>query len=273
MNLKPDNYTQSPDKPIAIVTGAASGLGYEFSRLLAAGRHPLLMIDKNEQELIKARSIILESIGADADILCLNLSDPGSAEKIMEHLGNRDTGILINNAGFGLYGHFINTPLETEEEMIRLHVLTLTRLTKLVVKKMADRNAGRILNVSSLAALQPGPLFSVYSASKAYIRSFSLALAAELKGTGISVTVLCPGQTHTNFAREVSRRSGSTLSKVPLTANAKKVAAFGYKAMMKGRPLAIPGFLNRCMAMLSAVLPQAFTARINMRIQQKIRER
>jgi hypothetical protein len=142
-----------------------------------------------------------------------------------------------------------------------------------VVKKMLDRKTGRILNVSSLAALQPGPLFSVYSASKAYIRSFSMALAAELRGTGVTATVLCPGQTHTNFAREVSYKSGSALSKVPMTANAEKVAVYGYNAMQKGRPLAIPGFTNQCVALLSAILPHAFMARINMQVQQKIRER
>lgn len=272
MNSKPDSLTGSQVTPIAIVTGAASGLGFEFSKLLASDRHPLLMIDKNEAALLEAHSFILKNFGTDADILCLNLTEPESIEHIMQHLGSRDIGILINNAGFGLYGHFISTSWESEEEMIRLHILNLTHLTKLVVKKMVDRKAGRILNVSSLAALQPGPLFSVYSASKAYIRSFSMALSAELRKTGITVTVLCPGQTHTNFAREVSIKSGSALSKVPLTANAERVAVYGYKAMLKGRPLAIPGFTNKCVTLLSAILPHAFTARINMQVQQKIRD-
>lgn len=272
MNSVSDGTIRLPATPIAVITGAASGLGFEFSKLLAADGHPILMVDKNEAGLLEAQALILKRSGKEAEILGLNLSEPGSAEKILQQLGNRQIGILINNAGFGLYGRFSNTTWETEEEMIRLHILNLTRLTKLVVRRMLDQKTGKILNVSSLAALQPGPLFSVYSASKAYIRSFSLALAAELRSTGVTVTVLCPGQTHTNFAWEVSQKSGSALSKVPMTANAEQVAVYGYKAMLKGRPLAIPGFTNKCVAMLSSMLPHAFMARINMQVQQKIRE-
>ena len=271
MNSKPDIISGSQGTPIAIVTGAASGLGFALAKLLAADGHPLLMIDKNEAGLAEASTYIQKNFGTEAEILCLNLSSPESPAEIMQLIGNRDIGVLINNAGFGLYGPFSATSWEPEAEMIHLHVLNLTRLTKLVLQNMLRRKAGKIMNVSSLAALQPGPLFSVYSASKAYIRSFSLALAAELRGSGITVTVLCPGQTHTNFAREVSRKSGSALSKVPMTANAEEVAVYGYKAMLGGKPLAIPGFTNKCVAALTALLPNFFTARINMKIQQKIR--
>ncbi len=261
-------------KKLAVVTGAASGLGFEFSKLLASDGYDLILADKNLQGLIRAKSTIENSYGPTQNIrtIHIDLSKSNAPDELINQINLEAIDILINNAGFGHFGFFHSTNWEMESDMIHLQVLNLTRLTKLVVAKMVNRGQGKILNVSSMAGFQPGPLFSVYAASKAYINSFSVALSNELKGTGVSVTLLCPGQTQTNFAKSVSENSGSKLSKVPLTAEASFVAAYGYHALKKREVMAIPGTMNKITRYLSKLLPVVFTTSINRRLQEKIRE-
>ena len=167
----------------------------------------------------------------------------------MEEIKETQIDVLINNAGFGLFGTFSETDWERKLEMLQLHIITTTHLTKLLLKGMLEQGSGKILNLSSLAAFQPGPLMSLYYASKAYILSFSEAIANELKGTGVTVTVLCPGQTNTSFQRVVSNSSSD--NKIGFNvASPKDVARYGYKAMMKGNTIAIPGRFNKFLASL-----------------------
>lgn len=256
----------------AIVTGAASGLGFEFSKLLAADGYDLILADKNETELSRVKMLLESAYPCKVLSVIADLSKSGSAEALINQINNQKIDILVNNAGFGLYGFFKSTDWKVESEMIHLHILNFTYLTKLVLQGMLEKGEGKILNVSSMAAFQPGPLFSVYAASKAFINSFSLSLSNELKGTGVTVTLLCPGQTNTNFAKSVSEMSGSKLSKVPFTAEAVDIARYGYNALKKGTVMAIPGNINKIMRYISLFLPTMLTTSVNRKLQERIRK-
>ena len=258
-------------KQTALITGAASGLGFEFARLLAKEGYHLILADKNGTALHKAAEDIRSQHYQDVKTITIDLTEDNAAIRLIEMAGPGRIDILINNAGFGLFGPFFTSDWHIESGMIRLHILNLTHLTKLVVQRMVESGQGKVLNISSMAGFQPGPLFSVYAASKAYINSFSQSLSNELKDKGVTVTLLCPGQTRTGFASEVARISGSKLSKVPFTAHATDVARFGLEAMKKGKAVAIPGFTNKVTALLSKLLPSGMTTRINRNMQERIR--
>lgn len=250
---------------IALVTGAASGLGYEFSLLLAHDNYTIIMVDIDKEKLEKAKKNIQSQNNIDIKILVKDLSKPNVADEIFKDL-HKPVDVLINNAGFGLFGFFAKTKWQRECDMLNLHVNTTTRMTKLALKSMMRRSSGKILNVASLAAFQPGPFMSIYYASKAYLLSFSQAIANELKGTGISVTVLCPGPTRTSFQDVVSANSSKNKIKFNM-ASAKEVARCGYTAMMKGKTIAIPGMFNKFLAFLPRIVPRNLAANIVRKIQ------
>ncbi|WAC03362.1 SDR family oxidoreductase [Lacinutrix neustonica] len=234
---------------LAVVTGAASGLGYELMLLLVADHYDLVLIDVDEKKLKEVKSEIETKYGGNVHIIVTDLSHVNSAKVVYDQIKHRKIEILINNAGFGVFGSFINTSWEQESNMLHLHILTVTHLTKLVLQDMVSRNSGKILNVSSLAAFMPGPMMALYYASKSYLLSFSEAIANELKGTGVSVTVLCPGQTNTGFQKVVS----NTTSENKISFNfacPKQVAAYGYNALLKGKVIAVPGFFNKFLSNL-----------------------
>ena len=254
------------------MTGAASGLGFELSRLLAGDSFDLVLVDMDPDGLARAKTELEKRSGVRVDTITGDLGVPGAAEAIFQKAGGRTVDVLINNAGFGLYGFFMETSWDREQAMINLHVLNLTHLTKLVVMDMIRRGSGRILNVSSMAAFQPGPLMSVYYATKAYILSFSEALANEVKGTGVTVTVLAPGWFRTNFQKTTALYSGVRESSAKLhTVTAEKVARQAYRAMQQGRTLVVPGLQNKFLSEVYRVLPRrTLTAGIR-RIQERLR--
>lgn len=257
----------------ALVTGAASGLGREFARLLASDGYRLILVDADREGLEKEGGYLEREFGVTAWLHILDLARAEAAGKLWEKISEKRIDILINNAGFGLYGFFYETDWELEKSMLNLHVMTLTGLTKLVLAGMINRGSGRILNVSSLAAFQPGPLMSVYYASKAYILSFSEALANELKGTAVTVTVLAPGWFRTNFQKTTAKYSDVEESRSKWhTATAEKVALKGYRAMMKGKVLVVPGMANKLMSMVPRVLPRRTMTSVIRRIQEKLRQ-
>ena len=258
----------------ALITGAASGLGLEFCRLLAADSYDLVMVDKNGDGLEQGARSIQDSYGITARIIQKDLGANGAAEELFAELDQQEFDILINSAGFGLFGFFAETDWEFEESMLQLHVLNLTRLCKLVVQKMIRRGSGRIMNVSSLAALQPGPLMNIYYASKAYIHFFSEALANEVKGTGVTVTVLLAGLFNTNFASTAARYSGSPEKKEKIvTTTVEEVARIALKGMMKGRIRIIPGFSNKLLSLAPRFLPRNLMLYALRKIQEGIRKR
>ena len=261
----------------ALITGAASGLGLEFCRLLAAQSYDLVMVDKDGDGLEQAALSVQEAYDARVSTVVKDLGVNGAAEELIAELDQLDLqefDILINSAGFGLFGFFADTDWEIEERMLQLHVLNLTRLCKLVVQKMIQRGTGRIMNVSSLAALQPGPLMNIYYASKSYIHFFSEALANEVKGTGVTVTVLLPGLFNTNFASTAARYSGSPEKKEKIvTTTVEEVARTALKGMMKGRIRIIPGFSNKLLSLAPRFLPRNLMLYALRKIQEGIRKK
>ena len=255
----------------ALVTGAASGLGYELALLLAKDGYHLILIDINSEQLEVVKKELELSFKIKTRIITKDLSLQNCALELFEEVKETPIDVLINNAGFGLFGPFYSTNWNRESSMLNLHVVTTTQLTKLLLEGMIKRGRGKILNISSLAAFQPGPLMAIYYASKAYILSFSEAIANELKGTGVTVTVLCPGQTKTSFQEVVSE--GNKTNKISFNiATASKVAEYGYKAMMRGKTLAIPGVTNKILSFLPRILPRKIATAVVRKIQEKNRE-
>ena len=230
----------------ALVTGATSGIGLELTKILAAKNYNLVLVARDEQRLSHIVADLPKNQDFSTKVIATDLSSSGNAERLYEHLKQEGIATLVNNASFGLTGAFVETDLRKETEMIQLNVVSLIVLTKLVAREMLQRRDGKILNVASTAAFQPGPFMAIYYASKAFVLSFSEALAEELKDTGVTITELCPGPTVTEF----SRRSGAQGSKLfasgmlPIM-NAKAIAEIAYRGMIHGRRIIIPGVINR----------------------------
>jgi hypothetical protein len=258
-------------KKTALVTGGASGLGFELALLLAKDGHNLVLIDIDSEKLQEAKKEIEANFSVNVQTLAKDLSKVNISEEIFAELGDTQIDVLINNAGFGIFGAFHEVDWYRQASMLNLHVITTTHLTKLILKGMVERGSGRILNLSSLAAFQPGPFMSLYYATKGYILSFSEAIANELKGTGVTVTALCPGPTKTSFQKVVANDSSENKISINM-ASAKDVAAYGYKAMMNGKPVAIPGAFNKFLAILPRFLPRNMATNIVRKIQLKNRE-
>ena len=255
----------------ALITGAASGLGFEFSLLLAQDFYKLVLVDIDKSKLENAKNYIESKYDVNVTVLVKDLSKINVSQEIFEDLKGVQIDVLINNAGFGLFGAFSNTNWNRESKMLNLHISTLTQLTKLALRQMLIQGSGRILNVASLAAFQPGPLMSVYYASKAYVLSFSEALSNELSDTGVTVTALCPGQTKTSF-QEVVSVAASSKNKLKFNmASAKEVAEYGYMAMLKGKTVAIPGFLNTLLSKIPRFFSRSLVTSIVRKIQEKNR--
>ncbi|SFD17457.1 hypothetical protein SAMN04487987_105218 [Algibacter pectinivorans] len=228
------------------------------------------MVDIDARSLERCKFEIESKFNVPIITLVKDLSIPNIAQEIMLSLGKESIDVLINNAGFGVYGSFSETDWERESAMLHLHIITTTHLTKLVLDGMIKRGSGKILNMASLAAFQPGPLMSIYYASKGYMLSFSEAIANELKGTGVTVTALCPGPTKTAFQKTVSANTSENKISFNM-ACAKEVALYGYQAMLKGKSYAIPGGFNKFLAALPRFIPRNTATSIVRKIQKKNR--
>lgn len=256
----------------AMVTGAASGLGFEFAKLLAKDKFNLVLIDLQEEALRAKAQELGSSSAVKIECLAINLGVTEAAQQVYEAVRKLkiDLDVLVNNAGFGVFGSFSSTDWEREETMMNVHMYTPTRLIKLFLPQMLQRKSGKILNVSSLAAFQPGPFMTMYYSTKAYLLSFSSSVATELQGSGVSMTALCPGITKTGFQKAV----GSSDPKIKVNmASAEQVAEFGYRAMQKGKVLAVPGFLNNFILFARRFVSYPAQARIVKRIQEKNRQK
>lgn len=259
-----------PISKVALVTGAASGLGFELSLLLARDNYDLILVDIDAEKLKSVKSDLVNDFDARVQLMVKDLSQPNIAQEILDEIQDTPIEVLINNAGFGVFGSFSNTDWERESEMLHLHIMTTTHLTKLLLQGMIERDSGKILNMSSLAAFQPGPLMSLYYASKAYILSFSEAIANELKDTGVTVTVLCPGQTKTSFQEVVS--DGCADNKISFNMGCpKEVARYGYDAMLKGKTVVIPGTINKFLSKLPRFVSRGAATSIVRKLQEKNR--
>jgi uncharacterized protein len=245
------------DTKTALITGASSGIGLELAKIFASKGVNLILVSRNVIELAKLGTELSAEYNIFTEELEKDLSVPGSAKEIFDEVRSLsfDIDYLVNDAGFGDYGLFYESEWNKQERMINVNMLALTHLVRLFLPAMVKKGSGRIMNVASTAGFQPGPLMSVYYATKAYVISFSEAIANELEGTGVTVTALCPGPTVSGFQKTAHIEKTNLINgkKIP---SAKEVAEFGYKAMMKGKPVAVHGFKNKELAFLSHHAPK-----------------
>jgi short-subunit dehydrogenase len=255
----------------ALITGAAGGIGLELAKLMARDSYDLVLIDQRYDLPDITKDLLTINPAINIKIIVKDLTKPGVAKDIYEELQNEKIiiDVLINNAGFGHYGEFNETDWEIELKMLKLHVITLTHMTKLFLKGMLERKKGKIMNVASMAAFQPSPLMSVYFASKAYILHFSEAIANEVRGTGVTVTVLCPGATKTGFQETINTGMPDYADKSWVYATPAAVAKYGYRAMNRGKVVAIHRFVNYLTAILIRFLPRNTVTNLTRRIQEK----
>ena len=247
----------------ALVTGGSGGIGLELAKVLARHHFDVVLVARRRDSLEAAAGQLEGKFGITAHVFASDLTEAGAPQAIFDFLTNENIPIhaLVNNAGFGLAGEFVETDVTRELDMIQVNIAALTHLTKLFVPAMVKRQSGRVLNVASTAAFLPGPLMAVYYATKAYVLSFSEALAEELRNTGVTVTALCPGPTETSFA-DVAQTSNSRAFKAFGVADAASVAEYGFDAMMSGKRLAIPGIRNKIVAQANRLAPRALSARL-----------
>ena len=256
-------------KKTALVTGASGGIGLELARVLAREGHDLWLVARSAPKLEALRKELSAAYPVSVQVLVRDLAEPSCAGEVFEELRKKGVSVdvLVNNAGIGFFGAFAETPLSEHERLINLNILSLTQLTRLFLGPMLEKKSGKILNVASTAAFQPGPLLAAYYASKAYVLHLSEALAEELRGSGVTVTTLYPGPTATDF-QERARMGGSKLFKRAVM-DAKTVAEAGYRGLSSGKTLVIPGFSNKLLALSSRFAPRFLVPRVVRMIQEK----
>ena len=232
-------------KGTALITGASSGIGYSMADILAKEGWDLVIVGRSMGTLAEMRGRLSSENGVTVTVVEADLSSDGSSQKVFDAVAEAGITVdyLINCAGIGDFGLFIESDLKRQEDMIHINDLALVSMTGLFVPDMVARGHGKVLNVSSVAAFQPGPLMSVYYASKAFVQSFTEALAEELKGTGVTASALCPGPTDTGFMATAGA-TGKNLFKKSACASPEKVAAYGLKKAMKGKVIILPGSLK-----------------------------
>lgn len=249
----------------ALVTGASTGLGKEFCELFAKDNINLIIVARNIEKLNELANALKEKYKIQIEICSYDLSIQDNVDEVVKFLtaNNIQIDYLVNNAGMGVYGHFAETSWQQEHQMMELNMITLTHLMKQMIPMMVKNKKGKILNVASTAAFQPGPLMSVYFATKAFVLSLSEALNEELKNTGVTITTLCPGPTETEFFKSAKMKSlkfADTKSKLMMTS--KEVAEIGYKSLMSSERVVVAGILNKITAFSTRFLPRPLLAKI-----------
>ncbi|HYR61200.1 MAG TPA: SDR family oxidoreductase [Actinomycetota bacterium] len=253
---------------LALITGASGGIGYELALLFAKDGYDLVLVARSAEKLSALAQRLQHDHGVQVRRIVKDLAAPGAPAEIHAELAAASVhvDVLVNNAGAGLLGKFADLDMDGDVGMLQLNVVAPTLLTRLFLPPMLERGSGRILNVASTAAFQPGPLMAVYYATKAYLLSLSEALANELAGTGVTVTALCPGPTETGFASHAGTEK-SRLFTGP-TMDAKTVARIGYAALLKGKPVVIPGLRNRMLAFGTRLGPRKVVTQIARSMQE-----
>jgi short-subunit dehydrogenase len=247
----------------ALVTGASSGLGREFAQLFARDGYDLVLVARREELLGSLARELEEAHGIQARCVSCDLSTREGLAKLARAISEEsiEVDVLVNNAGFGDCAEFAQADIDKLDQMIELNIRALTDLTYYCLGGMLERRHGRILNVGSVASFECGPGMATYFASKAYVLSLGEALSEELRGTGVTVTTLCPGTTNTNFWNVAEAGTLSMLRDLAM-ANPHEVAAYGYQAMHQGRVIAIPGLANQAMIAAERFVPRALLRRI-----------
>jgi short-subunit dehydrogenase len=251
-----------------LITGAGSGIGKELAHIAARERQNLVLVARSKSALLQLQKELIKNNKITVEVLVLDLTKSRTCTEIATFCESKNINIttLINNAGFGDYGLFSQSNLKTQLGIIDVNIRALTELTHLFLPNMIAQKQGKIMNVGSVASFLPGPLMSVYFASKNYVLSFSRALSEELKGTGVSVTCLCPGPTKTKFGNsaQVSETHSTTNPKT----TAREVAEYGWYAMQSGETVAIHGKGNRASVQLIKFIPRNLLTALVKRVQK-----
>ena len=250
--------------PTALITGASGGIGLELARVFAREGFDLVLVARNQKRL---QEIAQELKSVRVRVLVNDLSRPEAPDEVFAAVPTVD--VLVNNAGFGVFGKFAENSLADELNVMQLNMAALVALTKLYLPGMLAAKSGRICNVASTAAFQPGPLMAIYYATKAFVLSFSEAIANELKGTGVTVTALCPGPTVSGF-QERAKMEDSGLVKGKKIMDARTVAEVGYKGLMAGKTIVIPGFKNNLLARSVGMMPRSVVTQTVRKMQEKV---
>jgi len=252
----------------ALITGASSGIGLDLARVMAPS-FDLVITGRNQTELEKLARELEAQHGNQVHVVPADLARPDAPQAIFAEIERRGLAInvLVNNAGFGTYGNFAESDLEGDLNVIEVNIAALTSLTRLALRGMVERRRGKIMNVASTAGFQPGPLMAVYYATKAYVIMFSEAIANELKSSGVTITCLCPGPTATQFAQRANMEE-SKLFKLGAMSSM-DVARAGYKGMMAGKTLVIPGLMNKTLAFSVRLSPRKLVTAISRSLQER----
>jgi short-subunit dehydrogenase len=249
-------------KEYTLITGASSGIGYEMSKQLASKNHHLILVARNQNKLEALQIQLEKQFGIDVVYLLYDLSEPNSAQDLYNEIkeGNYHVTGLINNAGFGDYGNFVEMSLAKDEEMIAVNISALVGLTKLFGADMVKTGKGRIMNVASLLSFLPFPYYSIYSATKSFVLAFTETIAAELHGSGVIVTALCPGTVETPFHTKAMRNTKAMSANKPMPAEV--VAKAGVELFLNGNSKKIVGFMNWFLSNLPRITPDRLMMKI-----------
>ena len=268
----PASQTSSatPSPQTALITGASGGIGYELARLFAQDHYNLVLVARSGEQLNRLANELQTQHGIRVTVAPIDLGEPAAPRFLFDQLRRERVAvdILVNNAGFGVFGEFLQMPEAEILDQIQLNITALTHLTKLFLAPMIERGTGRIMNVASTAAFQPGPLMAVYYASKAYVLSFSEALANELRRSGVTVCCFCPGATNTGFAKRAGLE-GSRLFKQIGAMDVEAVARDGYHGLMAGRTVVISGMHNWLIAESVRFAPRRLVTAVSRWIAEK----
>jgi uncharacterized protein len=250
-----------------LITGASSGIGCELARLFAADKSDLVLVARRQEKLDQLAAELYRKHGVQVRVLTRDLTDPHSPQAIFDALAAESVtvDVLVNNAGFGAAGSVADLPLEKQRDMIQVNITALTHLARLFLPGMIERRSGGILNVGSTAGFQPGPYLAVYYATKAYVLSFTEALAEEVVGTGVRITCLTPGATATEFAAAANLENKLLFRLGAM--DVRTVAQAGYQGFRRGRLLVVPGLKNKLGVLAVRLTPRAWVRKVVKRLQ------
>jgi hypothetical protein len=254
----------------ALITGASAGIGLEFAKIFAKEKYDLVISARNGTKLNELATEIKNKHNVNVKVVVKDLSKHNAGEEIFNELKEENivTDVLVNNAGFGVFDNYWDIELQDEKNMLQVNIMALAELTNLFVKDMVNRGGGKILNVASTAAFQPGPTMAGYYASKAFVLSYSQAIDFELRQKGVQVSTLCPGPTITEFQIRANMEDVN-LFKKGFVMSAEEVAQIGYNGLMKGKPVIIAGAMNKISAMSSKISPSKVSMKIVNWLQSK----
>lgn len=268
--MKPRASAPDPSTEAALITGASSGIGLHLAREFARHGHPLVLVAPVQSELDAVAAQIRADFAVGVHAFAHDLREESSTEALFERLAavGLIPAIVVNNAGLGRWGHFWEIPLAEDISMIRLNIEAPVRLAKRALPLLLQRGGGRILNTASIAGFEPGPLLAVYHATKAFVLSWSEALATELADTSVSVTTLCPGPVDTDFFPKADMIDTGAFQKAWVMAP-QDVAAAAYAGLMAGDRIVVPGAINKAMVFSRRILPESTQAKINEKLYQR----